>query len=244
MDSICKATVGNYHSLIEFLMGCTTKSGDYFTDGGEEGIGRVRNELLPRFRNAKIFSIDPRVAVQVYDVIDQHVAESSNTLSPELYSRVFPKKSQTDSTMFVSFLDDLLGTPGDWEKWESEKNSDLYKDFICSPDNHASFPTKLPFDSMFIGYGTGVYLDFFSALVRHTYFKDQMVDIPINQLYSSSLASRGLPLLDTSARPRILGHYVASDGHVIEFLAMNTYAGEMLTYALMRSPLTTPKGNC
>ena len=229
MDSICKATVGNYHSLIEFLMGCATKSGDYFTDGGEEGIERVKNDLLPRFRNAKIFSIDPAVATQVHSVIDTYVAEESGSFSTELKARLFSQEQLCTNT-FVSFLDELSRNQKDWEKWDSEKGRLLYRSFICDSNNYLPFPTNLPFDNMYIGYGEGVYLEYFGKLVRDNYFKDQMVYVG-----ESPDPMQGLPIFSERAKPRVLGHYVSSDGYVIEFLALNTPAGEMLTYALMRS---------
>ena len=230
MDKTCRATVVNYHYLVEFLMNCAATNDPAFPCYVEAGAThRVRDSILPWLRNSKIFSVPPDVATQVWNVVDKFVLESTD-VSINVLSAVNKFAGESQFLGFASFMDVL-----EHNRYRPYSDKDLYEpygQYVSDEGNFPAFPNKLPFDDVYLGYGEGIELSGYQSYLRSSFMQDAAGNM--GTMSDASGLEYVLTTKDVLAS-KLLGHYISTKGVVVEYYVMDTPVGKVYGYTASRS---------
>ena len=223
MDPESAATIKTYFSVCDFLNNTSRiSSKDISSWRGEEHErgeyikleGRYLGRLMSR---AKIFTLSPRILEYLWGSLDDWVLKESG-LNYDFLSEVKRRPLVLDNR--------FCGEGSKEASIKRNKNEMFYEsflDFICDSYSACGYPDHLPFDVMYMGYGTGVELSYFQTALR---FQD------VNHI---SLATVGGDLrkevsVEDFSSYKLLGHLITSTGIVYE---LNSY--ELLLPVTFRS---------
>lgn len=215
MDQISRAVVDNYFVLrksIGSLVGVGKKLSG-FSGGKLKGVGQpvvgedfdphIARRVMKYLQSAKIFSLPEEVFLRVWDTADSTAVSSCYAVSgkpvPDVLS-VLNKRDSLDYRIFNLYSKRDQGSAEAWELLSSIGSpEELAKDhvsYLQSVGQHSSFPEKLPFENMYLGYGEGIPLTSPQLLIRYGF-----------DLYSESFADI-----------RLAGHLVCENKDIYEFI--------------------------